>query len=161
MLCMFHGVRGVRGLMRREELEWMRRVGGKREIEAVCETWVGGLVGYLTWKLRRVLRITDLEVEGEMEDIIALEGMQGISHTEERDPSSISGAVMETGNLASTVEAKDYESRKSEEDILLQVDDDEDKENQYFEDIEEDILDLDDMNLAHYHIVDMDGIIDI
>ena len=33
----------------------MKDVNGKREIEAVCETWEGGLVGYLVWKIKRVL----------------------------------------------------------------------------------------------------------
>ena len=33
----------------------MKDVNGKREIEAVYDTWKGGLVGYLVWKIQRVL----------------------------------------------------------------------------------------------------------
>src|ERR1700722_7941963 len=31
----------------------MAETNGKREIEAVCDTWGGGLIGYLLWKIRR------------------------------------------------------------------------------------------------------------
>jgi hypothetical protein len=33
----------------------MQETDGKREIEAVCDTWKGGLVGYLTWKIKQFL----------------------------------------------------------------------------------------------------------
>lgn len=33
----------------------MQEVDGKREIEAVCDTWEGGLVGYLAWKIKQLL----------------------------------------------------------------------------------------------------------
>ena len=37
---------------------------GKREIEAVCETWEGGLEGYLVWKLTRLLAMDKQHEEG-------------------------------------------------------------------------------------------------
>jgi len=37
---------------------------GKREIEAVCETWEGGLEGYLVWKINRLLPTLQKENEG-------------------------------------------------------------------------------------------------
>lgn len=33
----------------------MQEIDGKREIEAVCDTWEGGLVGYLIWKIKQLL----------------------------------------------------------------------------------------------------------
>ena len=33
----------------------MREMNGKREIEAVCDTWEGGLIVYLTWKIKQFL----------------------------------------------------------------------------------------------------------
>lgn len=38
----------------RDELRWMGEKGWKREIEAVCDAFEGGLVGYLTWKISEV-----------------------------------------------------------------------------------------------------------
>ena len=35
----------------------MEEGGGKREIEAVCETWEDGLEGYLIWKINRLLAL--------------------------------------------------------------------------------------------------------
>jgi len=47
----------------RDELRWMKRRNGKREIEAVCETWEGGLIGYLIWKLRQALDMDEITLE--------------------------------------------------------------------------------------------------
>ena len=33
----------------------MKEVNGKREIEAIYDTWRGGIVGYLVWKIKRSL----------------------------------------------------------------------------------------------------------
>jgi hypothetical protein len=41
----------------RGELLWMKRVDGKREIEAVCEFWEDGIVGYLYHKLSQELEV--------------------------------------------------------------------------------------------------------
>lgn len=125
----------------------MRRVGGKREIEAVCESWVGGVCGYLTWKLKRVLGVDGTGEDGGMEDFISLERIEGTMEMEE----SIFGLA---------VERESFELHELEDDILLLVDNDDDKENYYLEEMENNILDLDDMDLADFNI-DVDGIIDI
>ena len=46
----------------------MKAVGGKREIEAVCDIWENGIVGYLYHKISRVHTI-----EGEMDGINVME----------------------------------------------------------------------------------------
>jgi len=43
----------------------MKEHDGKREIEAVCDTFEGGLIGYLTWKLRIALGLEDTQVDTE------------------------------------------------------------------------------------------------
>lgn len=48
----------------RRELRWMLDGNGKREIEAVCETWEGGLEGYLVWKLTRLLTLEKEQEKG-------------------------------------------------------------------------------------------------
>jgi hypothetical protein len=58
----------------REELRWMREHDGKREIEAVCDTFEGGLIGYLAWKVRTALGVdhepdTGIGLE-EVEDVV-------------------------------------------------------------------------------------------
>ena len=42
----------------------MREVNGKREIEAVCDAWEGGLIGYLTWKIKQCLEHWEEEENG-------------------------------------------------------------------------------------------------
>lgn len=42
----------------------MREVNGKREIEAICDTWEGGLVEYLIWKIKRFLKYLEEEENG-------------------------------------------------------------------------------------------------
>jgi len=34
----------------------MQDVNGKRDIEAVCDSWEGGLIGYLVWKLKQLFQ---------------------------------------------------------------------------------------------------------
>jgi hypothetical protein len=41
----------------RDELLWIKKVGGKREIEAVCDFWEDGIVGYLYHKLSQELEV--------------------------------------------------------------------------------------------------------
>ena len=48
-------------LILRMRLEWMKRRNGKREIEAICDTWQGGLISYLIWKINRYLLHISLE----------------------------------------------------------------------------------------------------
>jgi len=61
-MCLFAGGGGTDG---RRELRWMLGEGnGKREIEAVCETWEGGLEGYLVWKINRLLLALQKDDEG-------------------------------------------------------------------------------------------------
>jgi hypothetical protein len=55
MCCMCRFFRGANG--RREVRLMLERGNGKREIEAVCETWEGGLEGYLVWKITRLLQL--------------------------------------------------------------------------------------------------------
>ena len=55
MCCMCRFFRGADG--RREVRLMLERGHGKREIEAVCETWEGGLEGYLVWKITRLLQL--------------------------------------------------------------------------------------------------------
>jgi hypothetical protein len=144
-------------LIGREELEWMRRTGWKREIEAVCETWVGGLVGYLTWKLRRALGLMDggMGDDSRMEeDIMVLDGMEVNLDSESGDGDGGVLAVDDDGKTDIIVGETSVERdgfQKLEEDILAFEDDV--KENQYFEDLKDDILDLDDMDLDDF---DMD-----
>jgi len=151
----------------------MRVSGGKREIEAVCESWVGGLMGYLTWKLRSALGLSGTGA-GEMdEDIMALE--QG------DEPGYIESAMEETNLTAAADEVMERESlggdgdhescvvRELEEDILALWDD---EVNPFDEDIfdltddkekqsDEDILDLDDDMALDDLDMDIDGISDI
>jgi hypothetical protein len=42
----------------------MREVNGKREIEAVCDTWEGGLIEYLKWKIKQFLEHWEEEENG-------------------------------------------------------------------------------------------------
>ena len=46
----------------------MKRVRGKREIEAVCDSWENGIVGYLYHKLSQ-----ELEVAGDTDEISFME----------------------------------------------------------------------------------------
>jgi hypothetical protein len=41
----------------------MQESNGKREIEAVCDSWNGGLVGYLVWKIKRTLHVEEDEMD--------------------------------------------------------------------------------------------------
>jgi hypothetical protein len=45
------------------ELKWMQEVNGKKEIEAVCDTWKGGLEGYLVWKIKRILGLEEDDMD--------------------------------------------------------------------------------------------------
>jgi len=60
----------------------MKRKNGKREIEAVCETWEGGLVGYLIWKLRQAFDMDEITLDnmevGIMEEDIEDIGMMNL-----------------------------------------------------------------------------------
>jgi hypothetical protein len=58
-MCAFGRVDG------REEVRWMVEGGRKREIEAVCEGFDGGLVGYLEWKIREALNNDEGEFGGD------------------------------------------------------------------------------------------------
>jgi hypothetical protein len=136
----------------------MRRTGGKREIEAVCETWVGGLVGYLTWKLRRALGLADGRIgdDSQMEeDIMVLDRMEVNSRRSEVAGGGVLTMTVDEGVETAVVVRETYVGRgglqELEEDILAFEDDD--KENQHFEDLKDDILDLDDMGLDDF---DMD-----
>jgi hypothetical protein len=42
----------------------MREANGKREIEAICDTWEGGLVEYLIWKIKKFLKYWEEEENG-------------------------------------------------------------------------------------------------
>jgi hypothetical protein len=42
----------------------MAETNGKREIEAVCDTWEGGLIGYLLWKIGRRMEELNKEDSG-------------------------------------------------------------------------------------------------
>ena len=169
-LC-WRGFKGT-GVDGREELEWMKLSGGKREIEAVCESWVGGLIGYLTWKLRSALGLVEMP-DGEMdEDIMALE--QGDesgyieSAVEETGLTAAAAEVMEREALGWDGDHESYVVRELEEDILALGDD---EVNQSDEDIldlankekqsDEDILDLDDDMSLDDLDMDIDGISDI
>jgi hypothetical protein len=46
-----------------EELKWMQESNGKREIEAVYDSWKGGLVGYLVWKIKQILQVEEDEMD--------------------------------------------------------------------------------------------------
>lgn len=48
----------------------MREENGKREIEAVCDVWEGGLVGYLEWKIREFLEDTGINFMDLDDDIM-------------------------------------------------------------------------------------------
>jgi len=64
----------------------MGEVNGKREIEAICDTWEGGIVGYLVWKIKQSLEhweeeenginLVDLQVNTLNED--EMDGIYGI-----------------------------------------------------------------------------------
>lgn len=46
----------------------MAQVNGKREIEAICDTWDGGLEQYLIWKLKQFLepeKSDEAEIDGQ------------------------------------------------------------------------------------------------
>jgi len=139
--------------------------GYKREIETVCEIWEGGLVGYLTWKLRKVLGLDEetieTGVEGDdilfderrprcKEDIPTNKDSSGLDSRDGNNESEIAETDLLTLN-----EMQDLALLKSNfegEDILPFIDD-ENKENQYFEDFRrEDILHLEDTDLAYIDI---------
>jgi len=142
----------------------MRELGFKREIETVCEIWKGGLVGYLTWKLSKVLGLDDEIVKvGVEEDHILFDeirGEDGITTDKclsERDSriQDKDSEIVETDLFLMRNEMQDLALMKSmaaEEDILALIDD-EDKENHNFEDFgREDILDLENRNLDYMDI---------
>jgi len=151
----------------------MRVSRRKREIEAVCESWVGGLIGYLTWKLRSALGLVEMP-DGEMdEDIMALE--QGDesgyfeSTVEEAGLTAADDEVMERESLEWDGDHESCVVRELEEDILALGDD---EVNPFDEDIldlvdekakqrDEDILDLDDDMALDDLDMDIDGISDI
>jgi hypothetical protein len=146
----------------RKELEEMRESGFKREIEAVCEIWEGGLVGYLTWKLSKVLGLEENTIEkGVEEDNILFDetrgednitsdmGIHGLDSSYENKDSEIGGtdflALNEMQGLAL------LKTNLKEEDITALRD--HNKENQYFVDLAmEDILALEDMDLDYIDI---------
>jgi hypothetical protein len=55
----------------------MQRVNGKREIEAICDSWQGGLVRYLIWKVKEALK----QLENEEKEI----GVDDLRDIEDND----------------------------------------------------------------------------
>jgi hypothetical protein len=61
----------------------MAQFNGKREIEAICDTWQGGLESYLNWKIKRFLQNTEEDMNGidfdiSYEDILDFEGIMDL-----------------------------------------------------------------------------------
>ena len=59
--------------------------GGKREIEAVCDVFEGGLMGYLTWKIKTALHLND----DQEDNAIALQELDTISDDLQIDDNDI------------------------------------------------------------------------
>ena len=143
----------------------MRESGYKREIESVCEIWEGGLVGYLTWKLRKVLGLDQetIEIGVEQDNILFDERRPRCKEDIPTDKDLSGPDSMDGNNDSETAETDLLMPNEMQDLVLLKTKlegetilpsiDDEDKENQYFEDFRtEDILHLEDMDLAFMDI---------
>jgi hypothetical protein len=57
----------------------MKEYNGKREIEAVCDTFQGGLIGYLSWKISESLTIDTPNAQGiQLEDFEDIQDFKNI-----------------------------------------------------------------------------------